>query len=718
MGIKIRASMREKASEFMETNKKWWYDLNFRHPWMGGLVVYGSIFLVCILVLYGIFAKANIFQGTEANSARYMLSALIQSQAAIVAIVLIVTQIAIQLTPSYSPRVKIDLFRNNHAMWILLILYGVSIFYSLIVLRLIKGQDGEVVGQSVIWSLGHISISFEWLVSIALLLGVFTYVALFPYMMTVFGISDPVNRIKRLLKRSTRDRILNYIKAKQKAYETSTKKDPVQPIVDIIYGSVRIHDRDTTGVGLKGIVELAINIINRDEEKGISKYFCHHLRQVGIYAAGIADEESIIEVIDTLETFGKSTVAKDLKDAPREATVAIGAVGEAAVKKYLENAVKQAVKSLTVVGEAAAEKGKELKVATEEAAKSLGAVGKAAVENRLEDATMQAVLSLEVVGETAVEKGLEDATRQAVLSLEVIGKTAVENRLEDATRQAVLSLGAVGKTAAEKGKEPEDATEQAVLSLEVVGEAAAKKYLENATRQAVESLEVVGKTAAKGKRKTAVKKVAKSLERVGKASMENRLLDTTRRAIESLVAIGKFKEPQAGKSLEAIGVTAVENGLQDTAKHAIVSLEAVAKYAADKDLADFLGTLGEAAAKKGKDFEEVVMKALRSLRAIGVEAIEKGWDAVISRTIISLSHVGTEAANKGQELEREVIQSAWFLKDIGEKAIKAGNKEKEVERVVDALRVIEKISVGKGIDEVSEALGVIENMTNDSKSST
>jgi len=68
---------------------------------MESLVVYGSIFLVCIFVLYGIFAKANIFQGTEANSARYMLSALIQSQAAIVAIVLIVTQIAIQLFLSH-----------------------------------------------------------------------------------------------------------------------------------------------------------------------------------------------------------------------------------------------------------------------------------------------------------------------------------------------------------------------------------------------------------------------------------------------------------------------------------------------------------------------------------------------------------------------------------------------------------------------------------------
>ncbi len=63
MGNKIRASMQDKASEFMETNKKRWHDLNFRHLWITGL--YGSIFLVFILVFYIIFAKANIFQSTE-----------------------------------------------------------------------------------------------------------------------------------------------------------------------------------------------------------------------------------------------------------------------------------------------------------------------------------------------------------------------------------------------------------------------------------------------------------------------------------------------------------------------------------------------------------------------------------------------------------------------------------------------------------------------------
>jgi hypothetical protein len=52
MGNKIHASRQagrqEEASEFMKNNKKRWHDRNFRHPWMEGLVVYGSIFLLFI----------------------------------------------------------------------------------------------------------------------------------------------------------------------------------------------------------------------------------------------------------------------------------------------------------------------------------------------------------------------------------------------------------------------------------------------------------------------------------------------------------------------------------------------------------------------------------------------------------------------------------------------------------------------------------------------
>lgn len=60
----------------------------------------------------------NLFNGS-ADSARYLLSALAQSQAAIVAIVITLTLIAVQLASQvYSPRVM-DLFLKGWQFWFL-----------------------------------------------------------------------------------------------------------------------------------------------------------------------------------------------------------------------------------------------------------------------------------------------------------------------------------------------------------------------------------------------------------------------------------------------------------------------------------------------------------------------------------------------------------------------------------------------------------------------
>ena len=121
---------KEDSVGFVKTIKKevhdWWVSCD-RKLWSGRIFVYSLLLLLVIFVGAIVFAKFNLFH-TDANSARYMLSALVQSQAAIVAIVITLTLIAVQLTASaYSPRV-IDIFKKNPDMWILLGCYGVSIF--------------------------------------------------------------------------------------------------------------------------------------------------------------------------------------------------------------------------------------------------------------------------------------------------------------------------------------------------------------------------------------------------------------------------------------------------------------------------------------------------------------------------------------------------------------------------------------------------------------
>jgi hypothetical protein len=217
-----------------------------------------------------------------------MLSALVQSQAAIVAIVITLTLIAVQLTASaYSPRV-IDIFKKNPDMWLLLGCYGFSIFYGFIVLKLVVGAEGEFVSQSAIWSLGSVTISFESCVSMAYWLGVFTFVALFPYMWNIIGLLKSETIIKRLAIEITREDILK-------------EKAPLQPIVDIIHGSIMKYDLETTRVGLKAVTDQVIKIIDSDAGKEISMRFCGHLERVGRLAISREDEHSTVEVIKNLE---------------------------------------------------------------------------------------------------------------------------------------------------------------------------------------------------------------------------------------------------------------------------------------------------------------------------------------------------------------------------------------------------------------------------------
>nr|QNO56741.1 hypothetical protein HGIILDEE_00030 [Methanosarcinales archaeon ANME-1 ERB7] len=421
----------------------WWMSYD-RKLWTACIFVYGSLLLLVVSVGVILFTHFNLFH-TEPTSARYMLSALVQSQAAIVAIVISLTLIAVQLTASaYSPRV-IDIFKKNPDMWLLLGCYGVSIFYGFIVLKLVEGAGGEAVSQSVIWSIGRFSVSFEFYVSLAYWLGVFTFVALFPYMLNIIGLLKSGNIIKRLATEISKDKILN------------SEEDPIQPIMDIVHGSIMKYDIATTRVGLKAVTDRVIKIINSDDEEEISGHFCKHLERVGKLAVSRMDEESTKEVIGQLDFFGESTA-----------------------EKGLQCATAQTAEFLSAIGVTAADKG--LVVATWRAVEFLEAVGKAAADKGLEKATWHVALSLGVFGRSTAEKGLVGATRQIAWTLEAVGRTAAGKRFESATKKVAISLGDVGKAAAEKGLE--SATQRVVESLVALGRTAADKRLKDVAREA------------------------------------------------------------------------------------------------------------------------------------------------------------------------------------------------------------------------------------------
>jgi len=439
--------MQDRKEDFIELVKTvknkvhdWWASYN-RKLWTTRIFVYCFLLLLVIFVGAILFAKFNLFH-TDADSARYLLSALVQSQAAIVAIVISLTLIAVQLTASaYSPRV-VDIFKKNPDMWILLGCYGVSIFYGFIVLKLVEGAEGGTVSQSVIWSLGSVSISFETCVSLAYWLGAFTFVVLFPYMLGVIRLLKPESIIKRLAIEITKDKLLKYIKLAKtsKGVETRTVDNPIQPISDIIHGSIMKYDLETTRVGLKAVTEQVIEIIDSDSQKEIITCFCDHFRRVRMLTVCKMDEEATGEVIKSLETFGKSTAKNGY--ATQKITRSIELTGVLAAKKgeCFDASTCQAVESLELVEKVVIEKGEKFKTVAAAIAQSLSNVAIAAAENKREWPTSCAVSSLEEIGKDAVKHELVRVPRRIVFSLLRVVAITTEKGLENATLETARSL--------------------------------------------------------------------------------------------------------------------------------------------------------------------------------------------------------------------------------------------------------------------------------------
>lgn len=253
-------------------------------------------------------------------------------------------------------------------------------------------------------------ISLEAYISSVYALGISTFAILCLYIWNIMSLLTPETIIKRLKNEITKGNLLN------------SKEDPIQPIMDIVHGSIMKYDIETTRVGLKAVTEQVIKIIGPDDAEKIAERFCGHLIRVSRLAISREDEESTIEVVKNLENFGKAAAERELEKATSKAVKSLQVVGRASAKKGLEDATRVVVVSIGEVGSAAAEKG--LEDAAWNAAEFLEAVGKDAMENGLVGAELEVTESLHALGRFFMEKGLETATVRVVKALLAVRQIA------------------------------------------------------------------------------------------------------------------------------------------------------------------------------------------------------------------------------------------------------------------------------------------------------
>ncbi|MDD5615348.1 MAG: DUF2254 domain-containing protein [Candidatus Methanoperedens sp.] len=285
------------------------------------MALYFSLGAGVIIISHLVFSYFG-FLHTDVDSARYMLSALIQSEAAIVALVVTLSLVAVQLAAqSYSARV-IEVFRRAPDLWILMGIYGIAIFYGLGVLKLIENP-----------LVGRLS-NLEGHVSFAYYLGVFAFVALVPYMWNTFEMLKPSTVINILANKITKENIKKtfgfkgYSYVVHKTIEEKFERDPLQPIIDIARGSLMKYDYETVKIGLAAISKRTTTLFENEtskdswmgrEEDIISLHVFSHYEGLAELAASKNNEDSTLAVIFVLEKNGITAANKKLKNATTNA---------------------------------------------------------------------------------------------------------------------------------------------------------------------------------------------------------------------------------------------------------------------------------------------------------------------------------------------------------------------------------------------------------------
>jgi hypothetical protein len=312
-----------------------WGDIDNAELEMKDVFYFIPILAILIISPFDIF-----FPPVDSDSARYLLSSLVQSEAAIIAIIISLSLVAVQIAASsYSARV-IEIFRNSHYLWTLLWFYLISMTYSLYVLMEIKDEINKHL-------YADIFLSF--------IFGILAFFALIPFILLMFRLLKPSKTIDMVSQEITLENLLQ-------ANLDENTNEVIQPIIDTITSSMLRYDEGTISYGLKTIESKVVDIIKQNDlrDPELQKKFigpiAFWLYETGSIAVNQNDENAIKRTIETLEHIALAAEELELDVVASAIINSIADIGERSVKNRLEYAGTSAAISLRITGVKSIEK--------------------------------------------------------------------------------------------------------------------------------------------------------------------------------------------------------------------------------------------------------------------------------------------------------------------------------------------------------------------------
>ncbi|KXS44553.1 MAG: putative membrane protein (DUF2254) [Methanolobus sp. T82-4] len=367
-----------------------------------------SVFGIVILIFESLFSDFSILSNTAYNqynttqlsdmgffdNERYLLSALVQSLAAVIALVITLSLVAVQLAAqSYSARV-IDVYKQNPDMWILLGIYILTIFYGLGLIKII--------------GLGILSNYMEGAIFGAYFMGFFAFICLVPYMWKTLELLKPSTVIKLLANDITPEKIIEVNRKEEQIYEI----DPVQPIMDIIYIALEKNDNETVKNGLYAIKNATVDLLKNTkfkifEEWEATTHIIQHIENIGLQAANRGNEYSMKFALMSLEYIGTESIIHKRYDSSVAVSHSIFSLYQHAQDKKMKLFILKTIGSLENMGsEAAKQKEEEI---IERISEILRVIGEKSIDEKHKNAVKMSSTSLKRIGIKAENRKLMHA---------------------------------------------------------------------------------------------------------------------------------------------------------------------------------------------------------------------------------------------------------------------------------------------------------------------
>ncbi len=241
------------------------------------------------------------------ENALYLLSVLAQAQAGIIAIVVALILVAVQISAqTYSPRVM-DIFKDFKDFWMLIALYGFSIFVDVFVIYLAPKNEDPYI-------------NFNIIVNLAIIIAFVAFTALFPFISRTIDEMKPRIVIDKLGSKIKKEEFMKAVNQKYAKNRTqysimllSDNEDNILPLMDVIKKAIRSDDITTARDGIKKLENILCELLDCDGNKdGIIKHFCEHFNRISNLSFIENNEDIIIELSESLAKVANKALNKDI----------------------------------------------------------------------------------------------------------------------------------------------------------------------------------------------------------------------------------------------------------------------------------------------------------------------------------------------------------------------------------------------------------------------